>query len=135
MRRFWRKGKEKSEKKVKQRDRNFFPLSPLPHLRSPLPENAKKDLIGRLMCTPLWNALIQTNLSADYFYPRVRKDLLSDYLKTSALSHFFLASPFQVVSFMEEKLPSAFPWAFQDIVTSVSIAQYKSGHYIINCVY
>ena len=94
MRRFWRKGKEKSEKEIEQRDRNFFPLSPLPHLRSPLPENPKKDLMGRLMCTQLWHALIKTNLCADYFYPWIRKDLLSEYLKTSALSHFFLASPF-----------------------------------------
>ena len=58
MRRFWGRGEEKSEKEIEQRDRNLFPLYPLPHLRFPLPKVPEEGLIRRLTCTPLWYALI-----------------------------------------------------------------------------
>ena len=52
------RGEEKREKEIEQRDRNLFPLSPLPHLRFPLPKVPEEGLIRRLTCTPLWYALI-----------------------------------------------------------------------------
>ena len=58
------KGEKKSKKKIERRERNFFPLSPLPHLRFPLPEAPEEGLIRTLTCTPLWHALINNYSSS-----------------------------------------------------------------------